>query len=72
MQESRRGEELQNRVNIMKNNLMMEEKARNNVKNELMKGQRIMDSCSIENKELENERAMLLLEINQSVLMNKL
>ena len=50
----------------------MEEKARNNVKGELVRAQRVMDSCSIENKELENERAMVLLEINETVLINKL
>jgi len=45
---------------------------RNAVKAELVKQQRVMDSFSIETKELENERAMVLLEINQSVLKNKI
>jgi hypothetical protein len=31
-----------------------------------------MDSFSIEKKELENERAMVLLDINNSVLKNKI
>ena len=57
---------------MLKNNLMLEEKTRNQVKGELMKGQRVMDSCSIANRELEEERAMLLLEVNQSVLINQL
>jgi hypothetical protein len=45
---------MKNRVNALRNNLLLEERARNNVKGELVKAQRIMDSCSIENKELEN------------------
>ena len=47
MVEARRVEETQNRVNVLKNNLMLEERARNNVKNELVKAQRVMDSGSI-------------------------
>ena len=37
------------------------------MKADLAKEQRVMNSASIYSKELENERAMLLLEINQSV-----
>jgi hypothetical protein len=59
-------------VNTLKANLMQEEKQRNFVKGELMKQQRVMDSFSIEKKELENERAMVLLDINNSVLKNKI
>lgn len=59
-------------VNSLKANLLQEEKQRNLVKDRLMKQQRVMDSFSIESKELENERAMLLLGINSSVLKNKL
>ena len=51
----------------MKMNLLQEEKNRNQVKADLAKAQKVMNSASIYNKELENERAMLLLEINQSV-----
>lgn len=63
---------LNNKVNILKATLMQEEKLRNYTKNQLMKQQKVMDSFSIETKELENERAMVLLEINTSVLKNKL
>ena len=70
--EDKRVEMMQNKVNVLKNNLMSEEKKRNDVKNQLVKQQRVMDSFSIETKELENERAMLMLEINQMVLRNKL
>lgn len=42
------------RVNILKNELMVQEKERAYVKGELLKEQRVMDSFSIENKELEN------------------
>lgn len=59
-------------VNNLKASLLQEEKQRNLVKDRLMKQQRVMDSFSIESKELENERAMLLLDINSSVLKNKL
>lgn len=59
-------------VSFLKTTLMKEEKERNFVKGELMKQQKVMDSFSIESKELENERAMVLLEINRSVLKNKI
>lgn len=59
-------------VNNLKASLLQEEKQRNQVKEKLMRQQRVMDSFSIEAKELENERAMLLLDINSSVLKNKL
>lgn len=39
-------------VNNLKASLMQEEKQRNFVKNELMRQQRVMDSLSIESKEL--------------------
>ena len=38
---------MQNKVNVLKNNLLNEEKERNNVKNELVKEQRVMDSSAI-------------------------
>jgi hypothetical protein len=41
-----------NMVNSLKAHLMQEEKQRNHVKAELMKQQRVMDSFSIETKEL--------------------
>ena len=41
---------MQNKVNVLKNNLLNEEKERNNVKNELVKEQRVMDSSAIEMK----------------------
>ena len=63
---------MENKVSILKNNLLFEEKTRNQVKLELVKAQRVMESFSIESKELENERAMVLLEVNQSVIRNKL
>ena len=51
----------------LKSNLIQEEKNRNQTKADLAKQQRVMNSSSIYNIELENERAVLLLEINQSV-----
>lgn len=44
--------ELITRVNILKNELMVQEKERAYVKGELLKEQRVMDSFSILNKEL--------------------
>lgn len=44
--------ELITRVNILKNELMVQEKERAYVKAELLKEQRVMDSFSIMNKEL--------------------
>lgn len=57
---------------LYKNNLLLEEKMKTNLKGELIKEQKVMTSCSILTKELEHERAVLLLAINQSVATNKL
>lgn len=56
----------------MKNNLMVEEKLRNNLKLDLISEQRIMASSSIVQKEREEERAMMLIDINDKVSRNKL
>lgn len=64
--------ELENKVAVLKHNVMNEEKLRNDLKMDLIQDQRVMTSCSVITKELENERAMLLLEINENVRKNKI
>jgi len=59
-------------VTNLKNNLMVEEKLRNNLKLDLISEQRIMASSSIVQKEREEERAMMLIDINDKVSRNKL
>ena len=57
---------------MLKNNLLIEEKNRTNVKADLIKQQIVMNSASILMSELEQERANLLLTINKSVASYKL
>ena len=65
--EMRNIEQLENECKNLKVNLLQEEKARTYTKGELSKSQRVMNSASIYYKELEDEKAILLLEINKSV-----
>ena len=53
--------ELDQECKNLKVHLMQEEKNRNQVKADLARDQRVMNSASIYSKELENERAVLLL-----------
>lgn len=64
-------EELENKTRVLKLQLLQDDKLRNYVKSELIKQQKVMNSESIEAKELEEERAMVLLEINKSVAENR-
>ena len=59
--------ELDRQTKMLKTNLMHEDKIKSQTKSELSKAQKVMNSATIYYKELENEKAMLLLEINQSV-----
>jgi hypothetical protein len=63
---------MESHCKTLKNNLLVEDKLKTNLKAELIKEQKLMTSCSILTKELEHERAVMLLEINQSVSLNKL
>ena len=57
---------------MLKNNLLNEDRTRTNTKADLIKQQKVMNSSSILMSELEQERANLLLTINQSVATYKL
>lgn len=57
---------------MLKNGVLIDEKARGQLKGDLTREQKVMTSCSILTKELEHERAVLLLEINHSVAINRL
>ena len=54
-------------VAVLKNNLAIVEKERQVLKGELIRQQRVMTSSSVRMKECENERAMVLMEINEQV-----
>lgn len=63
---------LEGRCKMLKNGVLVEEKARGQLKSDLTREQKVMTSCSILTKELEHERAVLMLDINHSVALNRL
>ena len=70
--ETQNCDNLDERCKMLKNHLLIEDKNRGNLKADLIKHQKVMDSSSILQSELEQERANLLLTINRSVAVYKL